>query len=246
MRDRTCRYSEAVASAKKAHRIKKEEALRRLFEYKKNNNSVQCPSSHTIVSLSYSMIGNYLEKRVCKYDYNISCRSCHREVYMCGINCKLCGSWECTQCITPYEGVNICKECKWVVSGSGIVRNAEYSMETQEQYRILKKCLKTPNNENIKQLSQILKELEVKTNEKETETRIKKNLLIRAKIALCDWYIYKAKEERYSMLFEQLEYLEVLRQTNKSYSDPIDSAIREILEEIASSDPLKGRNSKNK
>ncbi|KAI5137137.1 hypothetical protein NEAUS04_2112, partial [Nematocida ausubeli] len=61
---------------------------------------------------------------------------------------------------------------------------------------------------------------------------IQKNILTRAKIALCDWYMYKAKEERYLMLFEQLEYLEHIKITSP-HKDTINAAIQDILEEIA-------------
>ncbi|EHY65611.1 hypothetical protein NERG_01218 [Nematocida ausubeli] len=277
-------------------------------------------------------ISNYTEHRVTEYKYSIDCNTCKKEVYICGINCKLCGIYICSSCICVYDRVNICKTCNRILlinkeagiekdsskttnayknrntindkdgNNKGTSQSKDIYMDRNKDflshsksdkivvidminmkntrinkkgnnnlisndkekdrpnnstnnsnitksssrdsnsttlsgsilkyYSALKACLTHPTEENISALSEIIKESEISTENGTVDRSIQKNILTRAKIALCDWYMYKAKEERYLMLFEQLEYLEHIKMTSP-HKDTINAAIQDILEEIA-------------
>lgn len=235
MKDRTCYYTEVAESVRREREVRRNILIDRLVEYKRNNPYIRMPVTHGSVSMSYAVISNYLERRVCVYGYTVQCSWCSREIYFCGVNCKLCGVWGCIDCTGTYDGVSVCGRCRSVIEERE-KRWTGDGLEVNKKYKVLKELLREPSDKNINGLTDLMRSIEGIQLKDTAEDRIKKNLLIRVKIALCEWYIYKAREERYYILIEQLEYLEVLRERDPSYSEPIERAIEEVLREIGEED----------
>lgn len=220
MKDRTFYYSEVVAVNKKESLNRKNLLIKRLEEYKSTNSGL-FSSDDGVFSYAYFVLVNYLENRVCEYKYTPNCTACDRMIYFCGVNCKLCGRWKCSICTVFYDGVIVCRECKRIIEGKREREGGERTSSEFKEFSILKDCLRNPSVEKMKILSELVSELEGVEG-------VRKNVLTRAKIGICEFYAYKAKEERYSILIEQLKYLEGV----KEKGSPVEDAIKEILLEI--------------
>ncbi|KAI5166821.1 hypothetical protein NEIRO02_1443 [Nematocida sp. AWRm79] len=274
MKNRTCTYMTYLARARYELAVQKNTLKTKLNTYIDNNKNIMY-NDNSIVYNIYTYIHNYTEYKVCEYARSKECSKCNKDIYICGINCKLCGVYICAYCACRYKYVYICSSCYSLVrecnnvkpeedqnhsesncslqetthtkkanNKTGLVR-AVCSPNTLAYYAELEKCLKHPNQKSIKKLLSILNSHQIDNSIEDSGApsdinhKIQQNILIRMKIAVCDWYVYKAREERYLTLFEQLEYLEVLRTesiSNNKDDAPIAIAIQEILKEIADTD----------
>ncbi|KAI5179726.1 hypothetical protein NEOKW01_0189 [Nematocida sp. AWRm80] len=233
MRNRTWKYLEVFKEAKRLQEQKQEEICSRFIEYKRAN-AIRTGDSPGTISVLYNWMKNYFETRVCNYAYSDICMQCKREVYASGLNCKTCGIWLCTVCLISIEGVCVCRCCTESIMEVPFMDKIECSMEIKKYYVLLKRCAQTPTKDNIQQIMHQLRELETEQYTGATvEERIKKNLVKRIKTVLCNWYLFKAREERYFMLVEQLDYLNLLKEECKQNPLPIEKAIQDILQEIA-------------
>lgn len=237
MRDRTCAYVEAVKQEKKERAEKRKTLLQRLELYKKKNSNCfnirdaqeKQKKEHSLLGVPWAILVNYTEQRVALYNYSKDCAECRREVYMCGINCKLCGSWVCTVCIILYDGVSLCGECYRLVK----LQEKEITrIKVDLHHRILKKCIQNPAAEGIRELLDLLSTREKDIQPENAEDHLCRNIAVRVKMAVCESYVYRAKEERYSVLCEQLKYLENLKMSGDK-NKIIEKAMEEILQEIA-------------
>ncbi|KAI5171109.1 hypothetical protein NEFER03_0511 [Nematocida sp. LUAm3] len=234
MKDLTKRYLEEYSRARKKSYLRKKEVEERIRTYR-GRNHLLTSSSFGFFSLMYGVAMNYLEVRPCLYRYSSLCMECKKEIYIVGINCKACGSWVCTVCIVLVDGVSLCRDCLGALLFEDSTQKRECSPERIEQYKLLKKCIQSPCSISIGILANELKRMENPSKELEEfpeEEIIRKNLIARTKKVLCDWYVFKAQEERCSILINQLEYLHILKEENPHQRSPIERAIEEILLEI--------------
>ncbi|KAH9385853.1 uncharacterized protein NEMAJ01_0749 [Nematocida major] len=227
MRDRTCEYLDCLLQ-KAREKVRARDALRKkLQEYKERNRILpKAPDKPTTLSVSAAVLGNYVESRVCAYRYSKECEECGNEVYLCGVNCKLCGLWACTVCIESYEGVSACGECCLLLSRPERRREARAEEVAGKWFALLKETLQRPCSESVQELARLYQ------GENSVENQVRKNLITRMKIAVCDWHAYKAREEKYFLLVQQLDYLEAEKARKRENSGVLERAIEEILWEI--------------
>lgn len=241
MRDRTKRYLEEFIFARRQESVKRKELLERFLKYKRENHVFNL-DAQSISTVIFGIAANYLEKRACTYRYSHLCMECKREVYMCGMNCKTCGIWVCTQCFSVLDGICLCGECANVLKQKPKKQTGKIDKidkicadKTQKKYVLMKRCAKNPTSADISELVQHAKEIEKeqhKTGDIQ-EKALANNLLSRMKQVLCEWHIFRAEEERCRVLIEQIKYLSMLKEETPEYKDQIDRSIEEILNEIA-------------
>ncbi|OAG28928.1 hypothetical protein NEDG_01067 [Nematocida displodere] len=233
MRDRTLSYTEAVNEAAAKRAARKITLSARLKAYTCSNAHIDASSEDaTLLSLVVRLGMNYLETRVCAYQQSIKCMECCRDVYICGMNCKLCGKWVCTACAVFAEGVDICQECCHCLSEKPANDIDTCSAELLEAHRALNRCVQRPSRESIGQLAQMAESLENNTDTQASQI-IRKNLCSKIKVAVCKWYVFQAQKERYHLLLEQLDYLIRFKTENPEHQALIDESISELLQEVA-------------
>ncbi|KAI5185865.1 hypothetical protein NEHOM01_1115 [Nematocida homosporus] len=243
MRDRTKEYLAGYGMARQMEYRRRQEVLERLVTYQGQNGRVG-ELGYGVGELLYVTLANYWEVRVCTYQYSIGCMECRREVYVCGVNCKTCGKWVCTQCIGPVEGVALCRGCSELVRVRMEVSGGRewIGRNVQVQYAMLQECVQRPSQERLQELVREVQVLEKDLVGSGVDVIIRRNIIVRMKQVLCDWYLVRAQEEKCAALIEQLEYLRVLKESNPQLTEVLDRSIEEVLLEIASNNHVSGSN----
>lgn len=199
------------------------------------------------------ILGNYTEASACAYTRSLECSLCCRLIYLCGVNCKACGSWICSSCMSyiflkennggrksawmdkneeAAMGIAVCMRCKHAVIPPPAPNIPPCSKATVRCYKLLNAATLRPNKESLQQIL-LAAEIPPDTPTGTPDGTIRQNITAKAKIALCNWYVCREKEEKSQALLEQIEYLKKKQKESPEHASVLEECISDILMELS-------------